>query len=49
MKMLLTLIVSKKITQKIDTKQVIEAFDSFQMRIFQELELADETISKLKT
>ena len=38
----------KKDYSKIDTKQVIEAFDSFQMRIFQELELADETISKLK-
>lgn len=38
----------KKDYAKIDTQQVIQAFDSFQTRIFQELEIADGTISKLK-
>ena len=38
----------KKDYAKVDTQQVIQAFDSFQTRIFQELEIADGTISKLK-
>ena len=38
----------KKDYESIDTRQVLQAFDSFQSKIFKELQAADETIAKLK-
>ena len=38
----------KKDYASVDTHQVVQAFDSFQNQIFQELQNADETIIKLK-
>lgn len=38
----------KKDYESIDTRQVIQAFDSFQSQIIQELQIADETIASLK-
>ena len=38
----------KKDYESIDTRQALQAFDSFQSKIFKELQAADETIAKLK-
>ena len=38
----------KKGYNSIDTNYVLQAFDNFQTKIFQELQVADETIAKLK-
>ncbi len=38
----------KRDYESIDTRQVIQAFDSFQSQIIQELQIADETIASLK-
>ncbi|WNY98239.1 GGDEF domain-containing protein [Sulfurospirillum sp. 'SP'] len=38
----------KKDYESVDTHQILQAFDSFQGKIFQELQAADETIAKLK-
>lgn len=38
----------KKDYSSVNTQQVVQAFDSFQFRILQELQHADETIAKLK-
>jgi len=38
----------KKDYKSVDTHQILQAFDSFQGKIFQELQAADETIAKLK-
>jgi diguanylate cyclase (GGDEF)-like protein len=38
----------KKDYESVDTHQILQAFDNFQDKIFQELQAADETIVKLK-
>lgn len=38
----------KKDYDSVDTRQVLQAFDNFQSKILQELQVADETIAKLK-